>query len=72
MQSMPGEKSQPCSLYRCGRIDGNVYSVNMEDSIVEKTRRRGNGRLNVPKLEKGNTALMKDPKPKARVSTRFQ
>lgn len=44
---MPGTKSQPCSLYGYGRVYGNEYSVDMEDSIVKKTRRRGSRGLEV-------------------------
>lgn len=47
MQSMPGAKSQPCSLYGYARVYGNEYSVDMEDSIVKKTRRRGSRGLEV-------------------------
>lgn len=46
-------------LCRCGLVYGNVHNVNVEDSIVTKTRRGDRGLDIVPALEKGNAGANK-------------
>lgn len=64
-------RANRAQFYRCGRVYNNVYSVDMDGSIVDRQEGEGKGSLNPVPWRNGMGANKGCPKRKERVSTQF-